>query len=200
MREIGERSMEKQREFNGESILLFVCLGIIFVAIFVLLVWWLRPTTSSICLAENSPEWIEETINTAEDIVDVEAAPQAWLSEDGYLMYDFRFYDAETDEQIIDYEILEELLAMFQYTQEPFVYDRSRSVDGNCLIYYNGVVPAGYAPAIFSGFQGKENFPESSAKKIKEIYLVYDIHSSEAVAKYDLEKQLDEMQKSKLIH
>ena len=27
--------MEKQREFNGESILLFVCLGIIFVAIFV---------------------------------------------------------------------------------------------------------------------------------------------------------------------
>lgn len=180
----------KQRAFG-----IFLLLGLI-----IFLVWNLCSTTSSSYLAGDEPDWLEDTINTTADISNVEAGPCYWSNDEHYLAYDIRFYNAKTNQQITDYKILEELLDMFQYTNEPFVYDRSRSFDGNCFVYYDGIVPAKYDPALFSGFKGKENFPECSSEKIDSVYMViYCTYSSEVRYKHDIQKQLDEMQKSRTL-
>ena len=86
---------------------------------------------------------------------------------------------------------------MFQATNEPFVYDRSRSTDGNLFLYYNGIVPANYKPSLFSGFHGKDFFPECSNKKISSIYmLIYHTYSLEVDKKQTIQNQLDEIHKS----
>lgn len=180
----------RQRAFG-----IFLLLGLI-----ICFVWNLCSTTSSSYLAGDEPDWLENTISTTANISNVEAGPCYWSNDEHYLAYDIRFYNAITNQQITDYKILEELLNMFQYTNEPFVYDRSRSFDGNCFLYYNGIVPAKYGPALFSGFKGKENFPECSSEKIDSIYIViYCTYSSEVRYKHDIQRQLDEMQKSKIL-
>lgn len=169
---------------------------ILIIGLLICLVWNLYPTTSSRYLAGNEPEWIENIINTTTDITKVEPGPSYWSDVEHCLAFDIQFYNATTKQQITDYNILEELLEMFQYTDEPFVYDRSRSFDGNCFLYYDGIVPKEYKPALFSGFIGKDNFPECSSEKIDSVYmLIYNTYSSEVIYKHNIQKQLDEMKK-----
>ena len=172
--------------------------GIIFIIVLIIcLMCSFYPTSSSSYLAGNEPEWVENIINTSANITNVESGPSYWSNVDHLLAFDIQFYNAKTNQQIKDYNILEELLGMFQSTDEPFVYDRNRSNDGNCFVYYNGIVPAEYKPAIFSGFKGKSNFPECSFEKIDSVYMViYHTYSSESKHNLDIQSQLDEIQKS----
>lgn len=179
----------KQRKLKQRTFGIILTIGLL-----IYLAWHLYPTTSSCYLAGNEPEWIENIINTSTDITYVEPGPSYWSDVEHYLAFDIQFYNATTNQQITDYNILEELLEMFQYTDEPFVYDRSRSFDGNCFLYYDGIVPEEYKPALFSGFIGKENFPECSSEKIDSVYmLIYHTYSSEIIYKHDIQRQLDEM-------
>ncbi|MCM1498775.1 MAG: hypothetical protein NC124_09955 [Clostridium sp.] len=163
------------------------------VIVLVLFIKWLRPTTSSSTIYGDDPEWISNTIDTSAIITDVKGGPCVWTNNDACLVYNFRFYDANSHEQITDYKILEELLSMFQYTDEPFIYDRKRSFNGNCFFYYNGTVPADSAPLLFSGFQGKHNFPSHGVKKIVAVQVAYDVYFSEVLFEDDIQKQLDNM-------
>ena len=154
-------------------------------------------STSSNYLAGDEPEWVENTINTNTNITNVSSGPSYWSNVDHYLAFDIQFYNADTKQQITDYQILEELLQMFQATNEPFIYDRSRSTNGNLFLYYNGIVPANYKPSLFSGFHGKDFFPECRNEKISSIYmLIYHTYSLEVDKKLTIQNQLDEIHKS----
>ena len=161
-------------------------------------IWYLKPTHSqSILYEEETPEWFENTICISSQISNVDAGPLVWSDNEHYLAFEFYFYNAKTDQQITDYEVLEEILSLFQYTEEPFIYDSERSFNGKCFIYYNGIVPANYMPPLFSGF-GSINFSKSNIKGIESFYMCYDVISSNVHYKNNIQKQLDEMQNSKM--
>lgn len=180
-------------KMKNTFLIVFPLIGVLIFAI-----WYLKPTYSQNALHEEEvPEWLENTICISSRISDADAGPLVWSDSEHYLAFEFCFYNAETNQQITDYEVLEEILSLFQYTEEPFIYDSERSFNGKCFIYYDGIVPAGYMPPMFSGF-GRNDLSKDNIKGIESFYMSYNVLSSNVRYKSDIQKQLDEMQNKKM--
>lgn len=136
------------------------------------------------------PEWLEQEIDTSKKIKEQESGPVITAEGNAYVFFKIMFYDIERDKQITDPEILEELLGMFQYTKDNFIYDKERTENGVCFFYYNGVLSPENSAGIFSGFEGKKNFPEGKSEKIGKIIMRFRVSTVPANSVDNLEEAL----------
>lgn len=138
------------------------------------------------------PPWLEGELSTVSSDIDGEPGPTIESDEDSYGVFKIRFYDASTQKLIKDKAVLNQIVTMFIYTDEPFIYDEKRTADGACFFYYNGTLPASYAASIFTGFSGDESGQFSTVKGIDRFYLKVQASTIPASFSDDLEKALDE--------
>ena len=127
----------------------------------------------------NESDWLFH-IPTDQDTVDVSPGPDMWGTKDSYHVVKLRFYDTADGKMITDQNAIDEILSMFVYTEDAFVYDEELSGNGVSCFYYNGILPAEQKAALFQGFHGKEGGIEENGKKILEIKVVEQDDSVDA--------------------
>lgn len=133
------------------------------------------------------PSWLKGEMSAA---ISGEPGPVlAVKGEETYVTFTIRFYDASTEELITDRAVLNRIVSMFTYTEEPFKYDEERSREGTCLFYYDGVFPENHPAALFSGFNGSGNNLSGGAGKIDRFYL--KVQGGTMTANGDMEEVLD---------
>lgn len=138
------------------------------------------------------PPWLKNEFAVNTPVITDEPGPVMESRNDYYGAFIIRFYDADTKELITDKSALNELVSMFTYTEEPFVYDQTRTRNGGCFFYYNGAVPANHAVSLFSGFNGtaKAGLDPGAAKGINRFYMKFQISTIPASFSDDLEEAL----------
>ncbi len=137
------------------------------------------------------PTWLREDFFLSEPITSKEPGPIIECEEDCYGVFRIKFFNADTDEVITDKAVLNELISMFSYSDEPFVYDESRTRGGMCFFYYNGVLPACQPASLFSGFNGT-TIPFKEGMEIEGFYMKYHASTIPASTTDNLEEALDQ--------
>lgn len=146
-----------------------MCLATFLVLIYI---WGFKTTYSGgFYTFVDVPTWMEGDLSTDSSFTEEEPGPTIQSDEDSYAVLKIRFYDSSTQKLITDKSILRQILSMFKYTDEPFVYDEERTVDGNCFFYYNGILLTNDFSSMFSGFTGNEIMVENAAEEISGFYL-----------------------------
>lgn len=138
------------------------------------------------------PLWLEGELSTVSSDIDGEPGPTIESDEDSYGVFKIRFFDASTQKLITDKSVLNQIVTMFIYTDEPFIYDDKRTTDSGCFFYYNGILPANYAASMFTGFTGGESSQFGTAKEIDRFYLKVQASTIPSSFSDNLETALDE--------
>lgn len=138
------------------------------------------------------PPWLEGELSTVSSVIDKDSGPAIESDEDSYGVFKIRFYDASTQKLITDKSILNQLVSMFTYTNEPFIYDENRTTDGACFFYYDGILPANHSSSLFSGFIGNETSLLHTSKGIANFYLKVQASTIPSSFSDDLDEALDE--------
>lgn len=136
-------------------------------------------------------EWLEKIDIRSTQISDI-PGPVTKAYADSYEVIEIKFYNADTNELIVRPEIIKEILQLFKYTDDPYIYDEKRSKKGKCFWYYDGIVAENQTTSLFSGFQGSETLSKNLTE-IDSIILKINSSTIEVVSGMKMEEALNDL-------
>lgn len=169
----------------------FFCIVLILFLYLIYMIFFKTTYAESGLLSLDVPDWMRGELPVTSCLTDQAPGPVMEAEKDYYGVFRIRFFDADTQEQITDQVILDQLLSMFVYTDDPFVYDETRSINGTCFFYYNGKLKGGQSAGLFSGFKGRGEGSDV-LKGIDAIYMQYSVEAIPGSFSDKLDEVLDE--------
>ena len=177
----------KRRHVKGG----ILCIVLVVFAYLIYIIFFKTTYAGGYLTSLEVPTWLRGELPVSSCLADQEPGPVIESEQDYYGVFKVRFFDANTQEQITDKAILDQIMSMFIYTDDPFVYDETRSIDGACFFYYNGALDAYQSASLFSGFNGSGNVP-GVLKGIDAFYMKYHAATIPASFSDTIEEALDE--------